>query len=198
LTPKSTSESKTSELSVGVRKIFEDSLYFRPFIGWGLALIDADLDVQVSGGSISASDNSLGLWFGGGVYWPITQHVNIGFDLRYSTAEVTLSGVNMEAGGGHFGFLLGYHFLKRSCHWGQLTPLAPRTNGFGGGCLTGRTSPLGAKSERKKPKGLLISTGETRPAHSTNIRRDVRIGCTSESGRSQPDGFGRRIDAMAG
>ena len=58
----------------------------------------------------SADDDAIGFWIGGGIYWTLGEHFNIGFDLRWSKAEVTINGVDGEAGGGHAGLLLGYHW----------------------------------------------------------------------------------------
>jgi len=103
-------ESTTSELSLGVRKIWDSSPHVRPFVGGGLSLISAEIKGSTVFGSASLSDSAPGLWLGGGVYWALTPHFNLGFDLRFSSATVTLGGIDGEAGGGHFGVLLGYHY----------------------------------------------------------------------------------------
>jgi hypothetical protein len=102
-----TIESSTSELSLGVRKIWDSAVYIRPFIGVGLALIGAE---QKTPAGTSSSDGAPGIWLGGGVYWALTPNFNLGFDLRVSGAEVTVAGVDRQAGGAHFGILFGYHF----------------------------------------------------------------------------------------
>jgi hypothetical protein len=38
------------------------------------------------------------------------QSFNLGFDLRYSSADITLGGFEVEAGGTYAGLLLGYHW----------------------------------------------------------------------------------------
>ena len=105
-----TIESTTSELSLGVRKIWESTPYIRPFLGGGLALMGAEAKGTGVFGTASSSDGGLGIWLGGGIYWTLTPHFNLGFDLRVSAAEVTIAGVDVEAGGAHLGLLLGYHF----------------------------------------------------------------------------------------
>ncbi len=100
-------ESSTSELSLGVRKIWDSAPYIRPFVGGGLALIGAE---QKSPAGTSSSDGAPGIWLGGGAYLALTPHFNIGLDLRVTGAEVTVAGVDREAGGVHFGVLFGYHF----------------------------------------------------------------------------------------
>ena len=103
-------EGETSEFNLGIRKIWEELPYIRPFIGGGLALVDAEYKASFSFGSASDSDSALGLWLGGGVYWTVADHLNLGVDLRFSGADVTLFGVDGKAGGRHLGVLLGYHF----------------------------------------------------------------------------------------
>ena len=102
-------EGETSELCFGVRKIWDHLPTVRPFIGGGIAVINAEAEVRALGVSVS-DDDAIGIWVGGGVYWTLGEHFNIGFDLRWSKAEVTLFDVDGEAGGTHVGFLVGYHW----------------------------------------------------------------------------------------
>jgi hypothetical protein len=101
-----TLETTTSEISLGVRKIWDTFPHVRPFFGGGLSMIG--LEAKAFG--VSESDSAPGVWLGGGVYWALTPHFNLGMDLRFSRATVTLGGFDYEAGGNHFGLLLGYHY----------------------------------------------------------------------------------------
>lgn len=105
-------EGTTSEFDLGARKIFEiENSNIRPFIGGGLALISAEAKLSYSGIPIgSASDSGAGLWLNGGVYWSINDQFNLGVQLRTSTAEVTFNGYDIQAGGGHAGVMLGFHW----------------------------------------------------------------------------------------
>ena len=103
-------ESRTSEFNVGLRKIWDQFPHVRPFIGGGLSLIAAEAEASVYGLRISETDRGLGFWVGGGVYWTLNDHFNIGMELKSSWADVTLMGVEVNAGGGHFGLLAGYHW----------------------------------------------------------------------------------------
>ena len=104
-------EGTTSEFDIGVRKIWETSgTSIRPYIGGGLAFINAEAKVSYLYASVSDDDTGLGLWLNGGVYWTLGQHFNLGLDLRYSKAEVTVYDVNVEAGGTSAGLILGYHW----------------------------------------------------------------------------------------
>ena len=103
-------EGQTSEINLGVRKIWGVAgSSIRPYIGGGLALINAE--IKATGfTSVSDDDSGTGVWFGGGIYWTLGQSFNIGLDLRYSQADVTLFGTDGEAGGTHAGLMLGYHW----------------------------------------------------------------------------------------
>lgn len=103
-------EAETSELSFGIKKIWDHFAHVRPFLGGGIALIRADVKGRALGVTVSDDDNTIGIWIGGGVYWTLAEHFNIGLDLRWSKAEVTSFGVDIEAGGAHVGLLVGYHW----------------------------------------------------------------------------------------
>ncbi|MBA7714980.1 hypothetical protein ES703_124015 [subsurface metagenome] len=103
-----TVEGETSELCFGVRKIWDQSPKVRPFIGGGIAHISAEAKATTLG--FSASDDAIGIWIGGGVYWTLGEHFNIGFDVRWSKAEVSSYNIDAEAGGSHAGLLLGFHW----------------------------------------------------------------------------------------
>ena len=103
-------EGTTSEFDIGVRKIWEVSgSPIRPYIGGGLAFVGAEIK-GTSFVTVTEDDNGTGIWLNGGVYWTLGQSFNLGLDLRYSQADVTLFGVEGEAGGTHVGVILGYHW----------------------------------------------------------------------------------------
>jgi hypothetical protein len=103
-------EATTLELRGGVRKIWEPTPTMRPFLGGGLAVIWAELERSRFGASESDDDLGLGLWINGGVYWTLARRFNLGFELGYSTADVTLLRRDIDAGGWNGGVLLGYNF----------------------------------------------------------------------------------------
>lgn len=101
-------EAKLSELNIGIRKIWDQSLNVRPFIGGGISFISGEVTYS-TGDSIS--DSGTGYWIGGGVYWTLNESFNIGVELKSSYAKVTpVEGLTVNAGGGHFGFFIGYHY----------------------------------------------------------------------------------------
>ena len=105
-------EGGSLELDLGVRKIFDlSNSSIRPYIGGGIALIGAGARTKVGGSTISDEDDTgTGAWIGGGMYYAATKSLNIGLDLRYSQAEVTLLDEDVEAGGFHTGITVGYHW----------------------------------------------------------------------------------------
>jgi opacity protein-like surface antigen len=101
----------TTEFNIGIRKIWEEFPSIRPFIGGGLSYIRAEVEASIPGiGSNSESGTGVGLWLGGGVYFTLGGHFNLGLEVRYSDADVTIAGVDANAGGTHYGLLAGYHW----------------------------------------------------------------------------------------
>ncbi|MEW6324309.1 MAG: outer membrane beta-barrel protein [Nitrospirota bacterium] len=94
------------EYDLGIRKIFDQNPQFRPYIGGGLAIVSA----EISGFGASIDDDGFGGWIGGGFFTTIQEHFNIGVDMRFSTADVTLGGFDFDAGGFHVGLITGYHW----------------------------------------------------------------------------------------
>ena len=78
----------------------------RPFIGGGISFITGEFEVLGN----SDDDSAMGFWIGGGVYWALTKNFNLGLELKSSYAEVTIFDDDVNAGGGHFGLLIGYHW----------------------------------------------------------------------------------------
>lgn len=100
----------TTEIDLGIRKVWVPDGPIRPFIGGGIASIAAEFEGADGYLAISDDDSGIGFWLNGGVYWTIGRHFNIGLEVRYSQAEVTIFNIDAEAGGTHAGLLLGYHW----------------------------------------------------------------------------------------
>ena len=107
------SDGETTELNLGVRKIWDQRARTRPYIGGGLAIISADISARVLGVFVSENDAGEGLWIDGGVYWTLGEALNVGLDFRYSQADITFSGFDADAGGRHTALLLGYPLVDR-------------------------------------------------------------------------------------
>lgn len=59
-------ESETSELNVGLRKVWDGFPHVRPFIGGGLSLAKATAKVTLFGLPVENSGSGAGYWLGGG------------------------------------------------------------------------------------------------------------------------------------
>jgi hypothetical protein len=103
-------EGSTTELRAGIKKIWEPTTTMRPYVGGGLAIINAELKLSDSYDEISVDDQGVGGYVSGGIFWTIARHLNLGFELGYSKATVTLADYDGEAGGGHALFFVGYHW----------------------------------------------------------------------------------------
>ena len=104
-------ESSTAEFNGGIRKYWGADAVMRPYIGGGLAFISAQLEAKTGRFDyVRDSDYGVGLWLNGGIIWTLTEHFNIGFDVRVTGAEVTIFEATRKAGGFHSGLILGYHW----------------------------------------------------------------------------------------
>ncbi|MCJ7765773.1 MAG: porin family protein [Thiovulaceae bacterium] len=102
-------DASTAEMDIGIRKSFLDG-NLHPYVGGGLALIQANIEGTQSGVTVSDDDTGVGVWVSGGLYYSIIEHINVGLDLRYSHAKTTLFGVDKQAGGTHVALFAGYHW----------------------------------------------------------------------------------------
>lgn len=103
-------DGSTRELNIGIRKIFEISPTIHPYIGAGVAYTHGEFEIKQSSVSSSDDDAGTGIWIDGGLYWNFDELWHFGVDLRYSKAEITLFGADVEAGGFHAGLLAGLHW----------------------------------------------------------------------------------------
>lgn len=98
-------ESRTSELNLGIRKIWDAFPHARPFLEGGISFARASARISIPGDSIEDSGGGTGAWLGGGIYWTPAESFNIGLELRSSAAKANIFGFDTTAGGGHFGLL---------------------------------------------------------------------------------------------
>ena len=105
---------KSTEICGGVKKIFDQSSQIRPYVAGGVASIKMEAVYSYPGISLTLDGSAIGFWAGGGVYYIAAEHFNIGLDVRYSEATVTFDildeELDVEAGGLHYGIMVGYHF----------------------------------------------------------------------------------------
>ncbi len=64
--------------------------------------------IPIRGVVVSEEDAAPGVWLGGGVFWRLGKHFNLGFDVRYSAADLVLFDRDVEAGGLQTGIVFGY------------------------------------------------------------------------------------------
>lgn len=104
-------EAYTLENHFGIRKTFEltDS-DMRPYIGGGVTVISAEIKSKTAGVSNKDDDDATGYWLGAGWYVGVSDNIDIGFDVRYSEAEVTIFDQDREAGGFHYAANASYHW----------------------------------------------------------------------------------------
>ena len=83
---------------------------FHPYIGGGIAFVGGGFERRSSIGGGDNKDSTTGLWIGTGAYWNLNQNINLGFDLRYTDAEISLFNTDIDAGGTHASITLGYNW----------------------------------------------------------------------------------------
>lgn len=105
-----TSISRICELNIGLRKIWQVFGNVRPFIGGGLGVVNAEITTHMLGVEVSDDDYAYGAWADVGFYVTLKEHLNLGLDARWSKYRVDLLDINGDAGGWHFGGLVGYHW----------------------------------------------------------------------------------------
>jgi len=87
-------------VSVGVRKEWGKSTT-RPFVGGGMEWVRADAKANVNFPGLLVppivilddDDSDFGFWAEAGVTWQVGKHFDLGFNVRYSDAEVSLEDV---------------------------------------------------------------------------------------------------------
>ena len=109
----STLKAGTLEVAFGARKIW-DVGNTHPYVGGGIALIGAAAEYDTGVFDVDADDSAIGPWVGGGVFWRLGSRFNLGFDARWSDAEVDLDfglaivAQDVKAGGFHGGVTVGF------------------------------------------------------------------------------------------
>ena len=104
---------KTGEFSAGVRKTFlKDERRLHPYLGGGLAAIQAKVHGEAStGGSASDDDTSGALYVHGGVDVDLGPAFSMGLDLRFlGGSDITLFGVNGDADYAQLALVIGVRF----------------------------------------------------------------------------------------
>jgi len=103
-------ENRTAEANLGLRMIWDQFGLTRLHIGGGVALIRAEGEFTSGSFSFSDKDSGTGYWVNAGLCLTFENSFNIGIDLRYSAADITVFDVDAKAGGGHAGLILGVNW----------------------------------------------------------------------------------------
>ena len=107
--PRGVIESIVGEVSFGVLWRPETDQRLRPYLGGGLALVEATKQADSRFSGVSQDDSSAGLYLNGGLAWRVGRHFNVGLDARLVTGtEVTLFDEKGDADYVQLGLLLGY------------------------------------------------------------------------------------------
>jgi len=104
-------EAYTIENHLGIRKTFEwEESRFRPYIGGGITLVSAEIKNITATSSVKDDGHGRGYWVGAGLLVGVTENIDVGFDARYSDAEVTVFNEDLEAGGMHYAATASYRW----------------------------------------------------------------------------------------
>ena len=104
-------EAYTAENQFGIRKTFElEGSIVRPYFGGGVTFVSAGIKNKTATTSVKDDDEGIGAWVGAGLYVGVTESFDIGFDVRYSEAEVTIFDQDLEAGGMRYAATASYHW----------------------------------------------------------------------------------------
>ena len=110
----------TDEVQLGLRVTIDvpilgdgflspEPLHF--YINGGVSFVFVDADISSSPfGTSRDYDSDTGYWFGGGVYLDLLAHLSVGIDIKYSHADVTIFGLDRNAGGLFVGFTVAFRF----------------------------------------------------------------------------------------
>ena len=107
--------SGTYEFNLGLRKVWESSPRFQPFLGGGFSVVGGSTtEKHNSSGSgfynQEDHDAGFGFWAGTGVYWNLTKRFHTGINAQYTWGEIELFGKDLNAGGIHLNVIIGYHW----------------------------------------------------------------------------------------
>ncbi len=99
-----------AELQVGVQKFWKVGSTMRPFVGGGLALVWAEVELEDNlGFSVDEDDNTVGAYVHGGIYWRLGKAFNIGLDGRITgTGDLEAFGSEVDANYFQLGMILGF------------------------------------------------------------------------------------------
>jgi hypothetical protein len=102
--------SRTGELDLGARGIWAPTKRLRPYLGGGVAFVNATMELDTAAGRSTYSDGGVGIWLDCGVYVTLRDAFNVGLDFRISGANIHLDGQDTSTNNGALSLIAGYHF----------------------------------------------------------------------------------------
>ena len=103
-------EADTREIGIGIRKIWVLPSGARFYIGGGVAFINGEFSKPAPYRIETDNDDGTGYWINAGLGSTFGGPFNFGFDFRYSQADITLFGEDLNAGGFNAAVLFGIHW----------------------------------------------------------------------------------------
>lgn len=103
-------EKVTGGLHLGVRKYWQLNENLEPYLGAGLNFSAAEHKEIVGNVTEKQDDDDVGYWVAAGVNWTFDESFNVGAQVRYSDAEVTLFDSTINTGGVYTMMTFGYNF----------------------------------------------------------------------------------------
>lgn len=101
-------DGSTLEIGVGIRETLQAGSNFNYYLGAGIGLIRADVEVETSSGEVEDDDVAGSYWLNAGVYWRLGSRFNLGAGARYSYGKADIDEEDIRVGGFHYGLLLGW------------------------------------------------------------------------------------------
>jgi hypothetical protein len=107
--------SGTYEFNLGLRKVWESSPRFHPFLGGGFSIVGGSTTEQHNGPggawyNQEDNDSGLGFWVGTGAYWIFAKSFHTGINAQYTWGEIELFGNDLDTGGIHLNAIIGFHW----------------------------------------------------------------------------------------
>ena len=105
-------EGSTTELYGGVRKTFGDEeARVHPYVGGGLSLVNAKVEVKALGESEDEDDDSIAGYLHGGIAFDLTESFYAGVDLRILVgSDIEIAGVDADADYEQLALVIGFSF----------------------------------------------------------------------------------------
>ncbi len=101
-------EGRTYEINGGIRKILDPFESVRPYAGVGVSYAMARILFPTA--NQDHTEAAFGVWGQAGIYWELGRHFNLGFEANYSWSSILIANIEANAGGLHFGMVLGFHY----------------------------------------------------------------------------------------